>query len=1376
MPDNNAVFTEVLEVQVDTSEFASGLSKLVSIYQDFLATIGSKGLSANDVLGAGAIASVSKDLTQLKENLVAFTESFRDSFGAVGATIQSQVNANVQAELVAVDKEQTEISNARKKQLDTSGRAEAKYRAELASLKEAAVNDHIRAEEKMTLATQREAEKRKLANQKTFESLNAQFEKGMNPSFLLQSPAASPLERMFANMKKDIPELLGNVVRFQAAWMLVGGIISAVSGTISGIVNAFKEGWEYLTKLQATSAEMQGVLAGNVAFSADLAENFRIAGEKAPAVVKALQDIAAKTGIAVDTLDVAFTSFIENDGQSMTKSLQDSVNLVGLLAQGYEAVVPPSRVAKTMTAEIPKFLDETLPKGSQLGKILGLNADQLKKMVEQAKLHNDLWEQLAGNPKLQGFLNVQEQANLRMAALNEALENAKNRTFALLAGPMWERWIGLLQQAKDFYETHKNQIQAIAGGIGALVVSIFDFVGALFQIIGVQPGITDGFKAVGVILIALVESANFLLNIITLVVKTFANVVSMLVDPTKLFNKQAWADFWLQVYNDGKAFADKTEQDILRLHDAMTGDNLSGVNAGSGGLGGRVTGKNPKDRDGKPDNARLTQLEKEFKGKVDDIKAHTKEALDEIENLANTGAISFSEAQKLSVKELDDEAIALGTVIKLYREKYETAKNASPKSRNAAVDNLNLEADRLGNQLDKEQSAIHKDTVKKNEAEDKAYFDYKMKLAAAERNEARKNAAQDVAEHRITKSREMAIDLDALKKENDDEHEAFQLRVLHMSSESALYKAEKQKMAIVDLKYEGDKARLTRQIHEQIMKESLDERTAAVTAANDKVKVIQEELRVAKELHQSKTKIRDLERELIAAKKDAHDKDAAVLQLQLDIDDAKLIELKASHENTDALQKEIDLLKEKLNLQQQLGAADSTGSKKASAPGLDQLMSGTDGMKGFTEALTVASNALQMLPGIISNIKQGFQNGGVMGGIGSIMSTAASFDPEPISKAILSIGGSLFSMFGGMFKKAAQDMAKRISKEIEKIMKDFQNGDATLIETIKKLEAERISAINRLSGMKGGKDELAKILPAIDDQIAELKKQAKAIIDKFNENLAVLQLHSDALGSILKTWQDINKQVKEYLGAGGDKAKAAQFLSLSLQKLKEDTQSTLEEGEQQAIQDALKLNDLLQQRIVLINDEKKAEFDLMNAGALEKRIAPAIATGRQLTKLRADFKQQLSDVDQQIDLQTKTVDKEKQVFKLSSDIAALHRRDDELTLIALDKQIKGWQDMQKIIAGIVQGPNGLYGMTNQLQQLLGITGTPVLSPTQLGGGIGGGLGGSLGGKIPPPTIMSSSIGTLNINLDMNGVNNPLRVVDAIEIEIQRRFRSGRGGF
>jgi len=182
--------------------------------------------------------------------------------------------------------------------------------------------------------------------------------------------------------------------------------------------------------------------------------------------------------------------------------------------------------------------------------------------------------------------------------------------------------------------------------------------------------------------------------------------------------------------------------------------------------------------------------------------------------------------------------------------------------------------------------------------------------------------------------------------------------------------------------------------------------------------------------------------------------------------------------------------------------------------------------------------------------KQGMQglfaNAGV---VGSLMSAAAG----------------LVSVISSLFTAAARRIAEDIKKAFDKTMQAYQNGESTLQATLQAVQAERNQAIAQLSNQKGGQTQLDKLLPTLDAEIATLLKQQKQIVDNFELSLQKLKLHSDVLSQTLDQWRAINASVKEYIDAGGNAATAAEFLSASLAKLKEDAASNLASGEKDAI-------------------------------------------------------------------------------------------------------------------------------------------------------------------------------------------------------------------
>ncbi len=352
---------------------------------------------------------------------------------------------------------------------------------------------------------------------------------------------------------------------------------------------------------------------------------------------------------------------------------------------------------------------------------------------------------------------------------------------------------------------------------------------------------------------------------------------------------------------------------------------------------------------------------------------------------------------------------------------------------------------------------------------------------------------------------------------------------------------------------------------------------------------------------------------------------------------------------------------------------------------------------------TLAAAALQNIQGIVNAVISGYQQGGVLGGIGGGLQAASGIVSaiNPLAGAITSAVGSIFSTIGSLFTRAARKLADQIKRDIQAIMNQYQLGTITLAETITKLEAERAKAIRELSGKKGGKKELDKILPDLDNQIAQLKKQAKEIQQAFEFELGKLTLHSQELEQLADQWHAINQQVKEYIGAGGDAAKAAEFLQLKLRDIKEQAQKDLREGEQEAIKDVLHLNDLLQERIDLVNEFKAREFDLLNADSIERRQAGSITRGQELARLREEHNKRLSELDSEITVLSRKVQLEGTVFNLQKDTFELRQRDTELQLQALDDEIQRWKDIKTIVDSIYANREGDLIIGGDLGKTLG---------------------------------------------------------------------------
>lgn len=367
----------------------------------------------------------------------------------------------------------------------------------------------------------------------------------------------------------------------------------------------------------------------------------------------------------------------------------------------------------------------------------------------------------------------------------------------------------------------------------------------------------------------------------------------------------------------------------------------------------------------------------------------------------------------------------------------------------------------------------------------------------------------------------------------------------------------------------------------------------------------------------------------------------------------------------------------------------------------------------FTVGLDAAAGALKNLPGLINSIEQGMQQGGVLGGVGAglsgIAGTVGAFNP--LAGAITGAIGGIATLIGGIFTAQAKEIANNIKTAFAATVQAFQDGTSTLVQTIAGIQTERDNAVSQLSGQKGGKEQLDTLLPQLDQEIAQLKQQQLDLINNFNQSVNVLQLQSTTLSAIETQWQGINKQVTDYINAGGDAATAQRFLSLSLQQIQISTQDQLNQANQTAISDAQNLNSLLLQRTNLETSFAQQQFQLTNQDSLERLQDGSVARGQQLAIQQQQYDLQLADLNNQISLTTQKVTLESQVFDIATSTAALNLQSNTLTIAALNEQILQWKAMQQIIADITENGAGVFTGTGILSQIASTTPVAPMSVT-----------------------------------------------------------------
>lgn len=331
------------------------------------------------------------------------------------------------------------------------------------------------------------------------------------------------------------------------------------------------------------------------------------------------------------------------------------------------------------------------------------------------------------------------------------------------------------------------------------------------------------------------------------------------------------------------------------------------------------------------------------------------------------------------------------------------------------------------------------------------------------------------------------------------------------------------------------------------------------------------------------------------------------------------------------------------------------------------------------------------------------------GGSGSILQGLAraggSLIPGPFGAIVRGIGG-LFSTIGGLFTRAARRAAREIKEHLQEILAAYRDGTVALGETIRKLEAERESAIRRLSGKKGGRKELDKLLPDFDRALADLRARQRAIFEQFDASLDLLRT-GEAFRDVAAEVREVIRQYREYVDAGGDLAKANEFLSRSLEQLRASSAVELTEGEQAAIEDALKLNDLLREREELLAESAEAERRIRTRGVLERQRTVAQDKATELEALRQQRDERLAELDQQIQLLQLKVDIESRVFDVARDRIALETRLLELKEQEFERETARLAALRDVVAGIVPGASGAFALTPVLQQQLNLGGVQI---------------------------------------------------------------------
>ena len=423
------------------------------------------------------------------------------------------------------------------------------------------------------------------------------------------------------------------------------------------------------------------------------------------------------------------------------------------------------------------------------------------------------------------------------------------------------------------------------------------------------------------------------------------------------------------------------------------------------------------------------------------------------------------------------------------------------------------------------------------------------------------------------------------------------------------------------------------------------------------------------------------------------------------------------------------------NLTPGAGASPLEPQAEATAVALSKLQLATKSVEGGFQQFIKTSIGDDGLIGVFKNLgKNGEQAskdmsnfvssiGQIAGGIGGLASAAKGTGGPfqagmagmagglqlgmtvggPIGGAIGAGVGLVMGVFSGKAKKEAEKLAKDIMAEFNAVLEEVQQGTLGLGNAVTQEISIIQAAVSQLSGKKGGRDELKSILPAMEQQLSQLQAQQQQVIKSFDATMEQISA-PEASRALVGPIQQIIQTYQQYVLAGGNVATANAYLQDSFKNLVEQGLDTLNQSEQDAVNNALNYNDLLLQRQQLIQDTNQQIQDVMSQGVAVRQMPQGVTKARQLEQIELGAQKQMAQLDQEIAVSQHKLQNESAIFQLATTRVGL-----ETQLVALqDAQIDRQDAQTTALLGEVQAFSTMTPAN--LPTALGALGLPYISP------------------------------------------------------------------
>lgn len=312
-------------------------------------------------------------------------------------------------------------------------------------------------------------------------------------------------------------------------------------------------------------------------------------------------------------------------------------------------------------------------------------------------------------------------------------------------------------------------------------------------------------------------------------------------------------------------------------------------------------------------------------------------------------------------------------------------------------------------------------------------------------------------------------------------------------------------------------------------------------------------------------------------------------------------------------------------------------------------------VQNSTAFIGVLSRIKELQAGIIG-LKSAGGIGAALGRLGGAEEGAKATDFQKTMGALSAAGvaaGIGIGIATALFRRAVEKAKENIQKGIKDISDAISTGATTLGDGVAALEKARADAVSKYSGSKSGRAALKEILPDIDRQIADLQSRVKQVRQSFDEKLQTARLGTGPFADFGKMLLDLQNATREYLDSFAKdteeynqaKANINELLQLTLKQAKENLQSQALGYQEEAVQTAQHMIDLIDQHGQLLDqiaDLQRQRQDLVaEQQDLENDRAEELAN---FEKERQDRAQKVLDIEKQIaDVVRKAADDEAKI-------------------------------------------------------------------------------------------------------------------------------------